>query len=69
MEAIECAWLDWCNLILVQILTKYKIPTKYYVNIRPNKHNESPKSNLAQPEATYGMSANTEKRRRKQKNV
>jgi len=28
----------------VQVTAKYKICTKYYVNIRPNKHNESPKS-------------------------
>ena len=54
MEAIECAWLDWCNLILVQILTKYKIPTKYYVNIRPKKHSENPKS-----KAKYSRATNT----------
>jgi hypothetical protein len=39
---------------IVQILTKYKIPTKYYVNIRPNKHRESSKSR-----ATYGGATNT----------
>jgi hypothetical protein len=25
-QAIECPWLDWCNHIVVQIPTKYKIP-------------------------------------------
>jgi hypothetical protein len=47
--------------IVAQVTTKYKIPTKNYVNIRPNKHNESPKSKHAQPESTYGIAANTEK--------
>jgi hypothetical protein len=41
--------------MVVQILTNYKIPTKYYVTIRPNKHSESPKSN-----ATYSEAANTQ---------
>ena len=40
-QAVECAWMDWCNLIVAQVTTKYKIPTKNYVNIRPHKHNES----------------------------
>jgi hypothetical protein len=56
-QAVECAWLDWCNLIVAQVTTKYKIPTKNYVNIRPNKHNESPKSKHAQPDSTYGKNA------------
>jgi hypothetical protein len=38
----------------VQIPTKYKIPTIYYVNIRPNRHSEIPKS-----KATYSRAANT----------
>jgi len=41
-------------MIVAQISTKYKIPTIYYVNIRPNKHSESPKS-----KATYSRVANT----------
>jgi len=23
-QVVECAWLDWCNLIFIQITTKYK---------------------------------------------
>jgi hypothetical protein len=53
-QAIECPWLDWCNLIVAQIPTKYKIPTIYYVNIRPNTHSEIPK-----PKATHSRAANT----------
>ena len=49
----------------MQVTTKYKILTKNYVNIRPNKYNESPKSKHAQPEATYGRAANTKKRVKK----
>jgi hypothetical protein len=33
----------------MQYTTKYKIRTKYYVNIRPNKYKESPKTNLGEP--------------------
>ena len=40
--------------MVVQVFTNYKIPTKYYVTIRPNKHSESPKSN-----ATHSEAANT----------
>jgi len=58
-QAVECAWLDWGNLIVLQVTTKYQIRTKYYVNIRPNKNNESTKSKHAQPDATYGRAANT----------
>jgi hypothetical protein len=29
----------------MQITTTYKIRTKYYENMRPNKHKESPKTN------------------------
>ena len=54
-QAIECPWLDWCNLIVAQIPTKYKIPTIYYVNIRPNRHSEIPKS-----KATYSGAGNTQ---------
>ena len=36
--------------------------TKYSVNIRPNKNNESTKSTHAQPEATYGRAAKEKKR-------
>jgi hypothetical protein len=32
-----------------QITTTYKIRTKYFENMRPNKHNESPKTNLGEP--------------------
>ena len=24
-QVVECAWLDWCNLIRIHIATKYKI--------------------------------------------
>ena len=27
-QVVECAWLDWCNLIVMQVTTKYKIRTK-----------------------------------------
>ena len=27
-QVVECAYLDWCNLIRIQITTKYKIRTK-----------------------------------------
>jgi hypothetical protein len=47
-------WLDWCNLIVVQMPTKYKINTIYYANIRPNGHSEIPKS-----KATYSGAGNT----------
>jgi hypothetical protein len=40
-QVVECAFLDWCNLIRIQITTKYKIHTKYNDNLRPNKHKES----------------------------
>jgi hypothetical protein len=40
-QVVEYAWLDWCNLIRMQIPTKYKIRTKYNDNLRPNKHKES----------------------------
>ena len=53
-QAIECAWLDWGNLIGAQIPTKYKIPTIYYANIRPNKHREILKS-----KATYSRATTT----------
>jgi hypothetical protein len=36
-QVVECAFLDWCNLIIMQITTKYKIRTKYNENFRPNK--------------------------------
>ena len=29
--------------------TTYKIRTEYYENMRPNKHQESPKTNLGEP--------------------
>jgi hypothetical protein len=40
-QVVEYAWLDWCNLIRMQIPTKYKMRTKYNDNLRPNKHKES----------------------------
>jgi hypothetical protein len=48
-QVAECAWLDWCNLIGIQITTTYKIRTKYNENMRPNKHQESPKTNPGEP--------------------
>jgi hypothetical protein len=45
-QVSECAWLDWCNLIGMQITTTYKIRTKYYENMRLNKHKESSKTNI-----------------------
>ena len=35
-EVDECLSLDGCNLIRMQITTKYKIRTKYNENLRPN---------------------------------
>jgi hypothetical protein len=49
MQAVECAWLNWCNLIGMQKTTTYKIRTEYYENMRPNKHQEIPKTNLGEP--------------------
>ena len=37
-QIVECPWLDWCNLIGIQITTTYKIHTKYYENMRSNKY-------------------------------
>jgi hypothetical protein len=37
-QVVECAWLDWCNLIGIQITTTYTIRTKYYENMKPNKY-------------------------------
>ena len=48
-QVVECAWLDWCNIIGIQITTTYKIRTKYYENIRPNTNKENPKKNLGEP--------------------
>jgi len=39
-QVVEWAGLDWCNLIVRQISTKYKIRTKYNDNLRPNKYKE-----------------------------
>jgi hypothetical protein len=36
-QVVECAYLDWCNLIRSQITTKYEIRIKYNDNLRPNK--------------------------------
>ena len=35
------------------------MPTKNYVNIRPNNNNENPKSKHANLEPTYARAANT----------
>ena len=43
-QVVECAWLDWCNLIIIHITTKYKIRTKYNDNLRPNKQRENRKT-------------------------
>jgi hypothetical protein len=43
-QVVECAWLDWCDLISVQISAKYKIRTKYKDNLRPNEYKESRKT-------------------------
>jgi hypothetical protein len=42
-QVVECAWLDWCNLIIIHITIKYKIRTKYNDNLRPNKQRENRK--------------------------
>jgi hypothetical protein len=47
-QVSECAWLDWYNLIGIQIDTTNKIHTKYCEHMRPNKHMESPKTNLGE---------------------
>ena len=46
---------------------KYKIPTKNYVNIRPNNYNVSPKSKNAKLEATYGRATSTKTKGEKKK--
>ena len=51
-QVVECAFLDWCNLIIMQITTKYKIRTKYNENFRPNKDMESRKTTFVLPEPT-----------------
>jgi hypothetical protein len=48
-QVVECAWLNWCNLIGIQITTTYTIRTKYYENMRPNKYKERTKTNLGEP--------------------
>jgi hypothetical protein len=40
-QVIECAWLDWCNLIGIQLTTKYKIHTKYDDNLRLPEYRKS----------------------------
>jgi hypothetical protein len=47
---------DWIDVIwlLFKFLQNKKIPTIYFVNIRPNRHSEIPKS-----KATYSRAANT----------
>jgi hypothetical protein len=53
-QIVECAWLDWCNLITIQITTKYKIRTKYDDNLRLYKNRESRRHHLCNlPESTY----------------
>ena len=49
----ECAFLDWCNLIRIQITTKYEMHTKYNDNMSPNKHKESRKTTYIKPEPTH----------------
>jgi uncharacterized protein (UPF0179 family) len=51
-QVVECPWLDWCNLIGIQITTTYEIRTKYNDNLRPNKYTESQKTKFVQPEPT-----------------
>jgi hypothetical protein len=46
LQVVECAYLDWCNLIRTQITTKYKIRIKYNDNLRPNKQRESRKTSF-----------------------
>jgi hypothetical protein len=53
LSLFEYAWLDWCNLIRMQITTKYKTSTKYNDNLRPNKYKESWKTTFVYPEPTY----------------
>ena len=43
-QVVECAFLDWCNLIRIQITAKYKIRTKYNDKLRLNKHKKSRKT-------------------------
>ena len=43
-QVVECAWVDWCNLIVLQRTTKYKIRIKYNDNLRPNKYKENRKT-------------------------
>jgi hypothetical protein len=43
-QVVEYAWLDWCNIIGIQIITKYKIRTKYNDILRSSKHTESRKT-------------------------
>jgi hypothetical protein len=40
-QFVECAWLDWCNLIGRQRTTKYKIGTKYDDNLRLPEYRKS----------------------------
>ena len=43
-QVVECAFLDWCNLIRMKITTKYKIRTKYNDNLNPNNYKDSRKT-------------------------
>jgi hypothetical protein len=61
-QVVECPWLDWCNLIIIQITTTYKIRTKYNDNLRPNKHTESRNQN----QRTEGKWSERERTRVKQ---
>jgi hypothetical protein len=64
-QVVECVWLDWCNLIIIQNPTKYKIRTKYNDNLKPNEYNESRKTTLVLPEPTYRRTKIKEQERTK----
>ena len=45
-QVVECTFLDWCNLIRMQLTTKYKIRTKFNDNLKRYKYMESRKTTL-----------------------
>ena len=65
-QVVECACLNWCNLIRIQITTKYKIRTKYNENLRPNKDKESRKTTSVLPEPTYRRTKVKKRKKKRQ---
>jgi hypothetical protein len=49
MDIIEKMGLTQVLANVKQKTTTYKIRTEYYENMRPNKNQESPKTNLGEP--------------------